>query len=99
MNRTSMLWCRLFVVIFCIVLCAAAATPIHAQQNAIAVVSGTVVDPVGSAVPNAAVVVKNESSDIVGRAATNLEGKFSVTNLPAGKYTLEVSAPGFALAQ
>jgi iron complex outermembrane receptor protein len=68
------------------------------QMENVAALSGTVVDPAGRAVKNAAVVIKNESSIVVSRAATDDLGKFSVSNLPGGTYTVEVSARGFAPA-
>jgi iron complex outermembrane receptor protein len=98
MNRLSRIWCCLLAVVLCVLLCAAGAVRLQAQQNTIAVLSGTVLDPVGSAVPNAAVAARNESSGLVSKASTDQEGKFSFPNLAPGNYTVEVSAPGFALA-
>lgn len=63
-----------------------------------AALDGTVVDPAARAVKSAAVVVKNESSVVVGKTVTDDLGKFSVSNLPDGTYTVEVSARGFAPA-
>src|ERR1700682_4428180 len=81
-NRLSMSWCRLPVVIPCILLCAVGAAQMHAQQNTGGVLSGTVVDPVGSAVQNPTGVVKNESSYVVSRSTSDQEGKFSFSTLP-----------------
>jgi iron complex outermembrane receptor protein len=64
-----------------------------ATQNAI---QGTVVDPRGQAVPKAAIVVHNTSQALERTTTTDAEGKFTVTGLPAGTYTLEISAEGFA---
>jgi iron complex outermembrane receptor protein len=60
-------------------------------------ITGTVQDPVGGAVQNAAVVVKNESSGTEFRSTTDQAGKFSISNLPMGNYTVEISAAGFAV--
>ena len=81
-----------------VLLCAASSVQLHAQQKDTAVISGTVQDPVGGAVQNATVVAKSESSGVETRATTDQVGKFSIANLPFGNYTVEVSAPGFALA-
>ena len=98
MNRLSTISCRLVGMIQCVLLCMAGAAQLQAQQTTSALLSGTVLDPAGSAVPNAAVVARNESSGVVSRTTTDQEGKFSVPNLTPGNYTVEVAAPGFALA-
>jgi iron complex outermembrane receptor protein len=81
-----------------VLFCAASPVQLYAQQKDLAVISGTVQDPVGGAVQNATVVVRSESSGVETRAITDAVGKFSIANLPLGNYTVEVSAPGFALA-
>jgi iron complex outermembrane receptor protein len=98
MNRLSKNWYCLLAVIQCLLLCAAGATQLRAQQNAGAVLGGTVVDPVGGSVPNATVTVRNEASGAVNKASTDQAGKFSFHDLLVGNYTVEVSSPGFALA-
>jgi len=72
--------------------------PLNAQQKDTGMLIGTVQDPVGGAVQNASVVVKSQSSGTEFRATTDQMGKFSISNLPLGMYTVEVSAAGFALA-
>jgi iron complex outermembrane receptor protein len=81
-----------------VLLCAASPVQLYAQQKDSAVISGTVQDPVGGAIQNATVVAKSESSGVETRATTDQVGKFSITKLAFGNYTVEVSAPGFALA-
>src|SRR6202521_5296705 len=81
-----------------VLLCVASPVPMHAQQKSSAAIIGTVQDPVGGAVQNATVVVRSESSGMETRSTTDQVGKFSIPNLPVGNYTVEVSAPGFALA-
>lgn len=76
---------------------AAGAAQLYAQQNA-GVIGGTVLDPTGGAVPGATVVARNESSAAISRTTTDTAGKFSIPNLAAGNYTVEVSTSGFALA-
>ena len=71
---------------------------LHAQQKEAGTITGTVMDPVGSAVQGATVVARNNSSGAETRATTDQEGKFSISNLPFGNYTVEVSAPGFAVS-
>src|SRR5260370_22874280 len=40
--------------------------------------------------------MKNESTGSVRQATTDTDGRFSVTSLPEGLYTIEASAPSFA---
>src|SRR5262249_51806107 len=57
---------------------------------------GGVVDPHGNAVANAVVVIRNDASGFSGTYPTDGSGRFSVDSLPAGVYSVEVVAPGFA---
>src|SRR5262245_410890 len=65
----------------------------------VATISGTVVDPDGKVVTAAAVVVKNDLTGASRSATTTEEGRFLVSALPVGSYTVEVSAPGFTTAR
>lgn len=60
-----------------------------------ATVLGTVTDPSGAAVPNAAVVVTNNESGVASRTRTNAEGVYQVPYLLPGNYTVEISHEGF----
>ena len=68
------------------------------EQDASASISGTVVDSRGSVVPHAAVVVKNQATGAQSKAEADNVGHFAVTNIPSGRYTLVVTATGFASA-
>jgi len=59
-------------------------------------VSGTVVDPSGAVIPNAAVEIHNPVSAFTRSAHTDNSGKFSIPNIPFNPYHLSVSAAGFA---
>jgi iron complex outermembrane receptor protein len=87
-----------FALVLGVFFCTASPVQLHAQQKDSAAIMGTVQDPVGGAVQNATVVVRSESSGVETRATTDQVGKFSITSLPVGNYTVEVSSPGFALA-
>ncbi len=58
-------------------------------------ITGTILDPAGAVVPNAAVVVKNTETDGVFTAASTNTGNYTLASLPAGTYELEVTASGF----
>jgi iron complex outermembrane recepter protein len=60
-------------------------------------ISGTVVDSHGSAVPNASIVVKNQTTGVLSKVNGDGVGHFAVTGIADGRYTLTVSAKGFAV--
>lgn len=86
-----------FVLAASLFLFAATSPGLHAQQNS-GMIAGTVMDPVGSAVQGATVIARSESSGAEARATTDQEGRYSISNLPYGNYTVEISAPGFAVS-
>ena len=69
-------------------------------QVATAELSGTVVDPTGAALPNAAVTAMNAATNVIAREArTGGSGEYVMTLLPPGNYTVTVEAPGFRKLQ
>ena len=56
---------------------------------------GTVHDPAGAVVPNAAVTITNTDTNTTYPVATNGDGRFLYPQLPVGTYKVTVSAPGF----
>ena len=60
--------------------------------------SGTVSDPNGAALPGATVEVRNVETNIANTVTTNEEGNYTFPLLNPGKYTLTVTASGFANA-
>jgi hypothetical protein len=72
-------------------------TTAFAQSTAgLAGISGIVRDATGAVVPNANVVVSNESKGVVRKLTTNEAGLFTAPALvPAPGYSVKVSAPGF----
>src|ERR1035438_1974745 len=83
-------WTRVLAVCLC------GLVRLQAQASDAATVTGTVVDVSGKAIPTAAVSVRNESSGAARQVTSGADGKFSVTGLPAGTYSIEASAPSFA---
>jgi hypothetical protein len=57
--------------------------------------SGVVNDSAGGVIPGAAVVITEESTGQKFKATTSDAGEFVFPQLAAGKYTLEISPPGF----
>src|SRR5690349_19899990 len=58
-------------------------------------VAGSVVDAQQSAVVNASVSIMDQERRTVFTAKSDAEGRFVFPQLPPGKYTLTVEAPGF----
>ena len=61
-------------------------------------ISGTVTDSSGAVIPNAAVTVTNNATNLVRTAVTDESGYYTVTNLPVGTYTVTVERTGFKKA-
>src|SRR5690242_7386334 len=72
------------------------AAPI-AGQAPVASVAGVVLDPDAKVVVNAAVIVRDESTNEIRTTATDGVGHFSVTGLAPGIYTVEIAAPGLEI--
>src|SRR5215510_8708334 len=94
-------WMRAAVIVgSCLWCCVFLSTPLMAQTaGSFATISGTVLDPGGNVVPNADVNVKNDLTGVVRSTTTGTDGRFSISSLPVGTYTLEVSTPGFTTAR
>lgn len=63
-------------------------------QSDFGVISGYVKDPSGAVIPNAKIVVTNQTGLERG-ATTNESGYYTITNLPPGLYVLTVEVAGF----
>ncbi len=59
-------------------------------------ITGTVLDPSGSAIPKATVTIHNTVSGYSQSAVSGTDGSFRLVNLPRNPYHLEVKASGFA---
>ena len=60
---------------------------------------GTIFDASGAGIPNATVVGKNDATGVESTTKSAATGEYHLSNLPAGTYTLTVTAPGFTKAQ
>jgi TonB family protein len=66
-------------------------------QSSTARVAGVVTDPSGGVVPGARVVLINTEGRNKELTNTNNAGEYRFAAVPAGRYTMEVSAPGFQM--
>src|SRR5438045_4334469 len=71
--------------------------PLHlmAQVGGQGAIAGTVTDSTGASIPNATVTATNTATGVATIRTTTGAGAYSITPLPVGVYTLEVSAKGF----
>ena len=97
-HRCAIKWPSAICFLLCLLVLTAGINRLHGQGNASGNIQGTVVDQRGHAVQGATVAVLSESRD-VRKVLTAAEGKFDLTGIPAGSYTIEISAPGFTTFQ
>ncbi len=67
-----------------------------AQSTTDGAIGGTVKDPNGALVTGAAVTVRNEETNKESSATTDDEGRFRVSQLQPGNYTVSINATNFA---
>ncbi len=79
-----------------IFICGATLTALAQADVSSATVKGTVTDPQGAAVPNAAVTVKDLDQGTVRTATTDSSGEFQVRPVRPGLHDITVEAKGFA---
>jgi iron complex outermembrane receptor protein len=87
-------WFRIVTICLVAHLYAAAPAFLHAQQTGS--ITGTVSDPGGNVLPHANIVINQESTTLSRKVTSDSQGHFSSEGLPPGRYTLEVSVPGFS---
>jgi outer membrane receptor protein involved in Fe transport len=93
-RRLNMLLrCRVLVVVFAFMVAVPAA---HLWGQAVSgTITGAVTDPSGSAIPGANVKATNAATGVAVSVLTTSAGYYTISNLIAGTYTVEVAAPGF----
>src|SRR5579871_4215739 len=58
-------------------------------------ITGTISDPTGAVVANAAIEARNVATGAVYQAASSATGNYTIAQLPAGAYEMTVTVPGF----
>lgn len=80
----------------CLVLSSVAIAALLWGQSATGgLLTGTVTDPTGAAIPGATMQAKNLATGVVTSAQTDSHGGYSFANMPPGTYQLAVRANGF----
>ena len=86
---------RMFALFLALaVIVAIKATPVAAQVDT-GSISGTVADPSGAVVPDAAVSITSQGTGAVQKQNTTSTGAFRFALLTPGKYNLEIAKTGF----
>ena len=73
----------------------AASASILIGQTFTASINGTVTDPANAVVPRARITVTDPQRNVTHTAESDGAGRYVITNLPPGSYTLQVEAAGF----
>src|SRR5882757_258061 len=68
------------------------------QTLTTATVVGTVTDPGGAAVPDAAIALVNKAINLQANQATNAAGQYTFVNVAPGSYRVTVKKQGFRAA-
>src|SRR5262245_10632432 len=68
---------------------------VQAQTTTVGNISGTVHDPNGAGIPKAEVLIVQPATSTSRTAITDENGNYSAPSLPAGSYTVTVTATGF----
>lgn len=71
---------------------------VFAQSGSTGALEGTVLDPAGAPVPNAAITLHNPATDQTQSATTDDKGAFRFSLLEPANYSLTVATPGFKTA-
>ena len=86
MRRTDAI--RLWIIVFF-------ALKLAVGQTANGTISGIVLDPTGSSISGAEILVVNDATGISYPGKTNAEGIYAIADLPPGPYRMQVAKNGF----
>src|SRR5262249_62143791 len=87
--------CCLLKLMSAAIIVAACGLLAFGQSGTTAPLTGAIIDPNGSAISGASVIVKNEATGVEFKVTTSSNGAFTVPALSAGVYTVIVEAQGF----
>ncbi|MBN2244151.1 MAG: carboxypeptidase regulatory-like domain-containing protein, partial [Acidobacteria bacterium] len=64
-------------------------------QDGSGAITGTITDSAGALMPGVRIEARNAGTGIPYQVASSTTGSYTITQLPAGKYRMSVSIPGF----
>ncbi len=94
MNRLKTLFLTALFALFIVGL-----APPGLAQSSRGSIAGSIVDGTGAAVPNAKIIARNPETGVAIETKSTGEGNYKLSELPAGVYTLTVTAGGFKTAE
>jgi iron complex outermembrane receptor protein len=105
-TRGEYMKCKLLLALLPVVCLCGQTNMIHAQQSPGAVtnsaatgsIAGVLKDPSGAVVPGANIEVQSLAHGVKRIAKTDSQGCFFVSELPAGRYQVTITASGFAVS-
>ena len=90
---------NIFMLVLCAIVVLGTCGTLRLNAQAVgATLSGTVTDPSGSVIPNAAVAILNTATGETRSVTANADGLYSAPNLQPGSYTVTITAAGFSKA-
>ena len=87
-SRDALKW-----LVYGLIIWIAAATAV--AQTGSGTIQGTVTDPTGAVIPNAAVTARNVATGVVTARVTTAAGLYVLAPLPPGQYNVQLTASGF----
>src|SRR6476646_5838325 len=97
MTSSRLLRCQRSVMLALAILTLCA--PSFAQSAGTGALTGTLTDPSGASVPNAAVTLTNRDTNQKRSTTTTADGNYKFSLLPPGAYRVTFSAAGFKTAE
>lgn len=70
--------------------------PVHAQDVTTGILAGNVTDESGAAVSDASITITSTDRGFTRNSTTSSTGAFTVSQLPPGNYSVEISKDGYA---
>jgi hypothetical protein len=80
-----------------LVLALAASAPTAAAQRPTATVRGAVIDQTDARLPGVQITITRDETNEARQTVADAEGRFTLAELPAGRYTLQAELPGFSV--
>jgi hypothetical protein len=88
-------WRKQFIILAAFFLLVSIVSQPASAQVLYGSIVGVVEDPSGAVVPGASLSITNVATSAVREIVADTQGRYTAVNMPAGTYTIAVTAPGF----